>query len=136
VHDGSLADQAADYGFVEHDPQLRGTGFGQPVLSGHADRYLLADLALGCVHQRCPVHRGGIGLLLAVADASPRPLLRLNPGPDAEQGRGLALVEALTSRWGWHPASATGLAKFTWAEWHLSSAPPGQGGNHAGITRA
>ena len=75
-------------------------------------------------------------LLLAVADASPRPLLRLNPGPDAEQGRGLALVEALASRWGWHPASATGLTKFTWAEWHLSSTPPGQGGNHAGITRA
>ena len=60
-------------------------------------------------------------LLLAVADASPRPPVRLNPGPDAERGRGLALVEALSSRWGWHPASITGLRKVTWAEWHLAS---------------
>jgi hypothetical protein len=61
-------------------------------------------------------------LLLAVADASPRPPVRLNVGPDAEGGRGLALVEALSSRWGWHPASITGLRKVVWAEWHLPSA--------------
>jgi len=60
-------------------------------------------------------------LLLAVADASPRPPARLNPGPDAERGRGLALVEALSNRWGWHPASITGLRKVVWAEWHLPS---------------
>jgi hypothetical protein len=60
-------------------------------------------------------------LLLAVADASPQPPVRLSPGPDAERGRGLALVEALSSRWGWHPASTTGLRKITWAEWRLSS---------------
>jgi hypothetical protein len=60
-------------------------------------------------------------VLAAVADASPRPPVRLSPGPDAERGRGLALVEALSSRWGWHPASITGLRKFTWAEWHLPS---------------
>ena len=62
-------------------------------------------------------------LLLAVADASPRPPVRLSPGPDAERGRGLALVEALSSRWGWHPASNAGLRKFTWAEWRLSLSP-------------
>jgi hypothetical protein len=61
-------------------------------------------------------------LLLAVADASSRPPVRLNPGADAERGRGLALVEALSSRWGWHPVSITGLRKVTWAAWHL---PPG-----------
>jgi hypothetical protein len=55
-------------------------------------------------------------LLLAVADASPRPPVRLNLGPDAEGGRGLALVEALTHRWGWHPATITGLKKVVWAE--------------------
>ncbi len=60
-------------------------------------------------------------LLLAVADASPRPPVRLNLGPDAEGGRGLALVEAFSSRWGWHPASITGLRKFVWAEWRLPS---------------
>jgi len=62
-------------------------------------------------------------VLAAVADASPRPPVRLNPGSDAERGRGLALVEALSSRWGWYPASITGLRKFTWAEWHLPSGP-------------
>jgi anti-sigma regulatory factor (Ser/Thr protein kinase) len=60
-------------------------------------------------------------LLLAVADASPRPPVRLNLRPDAEGGRGLALVEALSSRWGWHPVSTTGLTKVTWAEWRLPS---------------
>jgi anti-sigma regulatory factor (Ser/Thr protein kinase) len=60
-------------------------------------------------------------LLLAVADASPRPPVRLNLEPDTEGGRGLALVEALSSRWGWHPVSTTGLTKVTWAEWRLPS---------------
>ena len=56
-------------------------------------------------------------VLLAVADASPRPPTRLNLEPDAEGGRGLALVEAFSSRWGWHPASIAGLVKVVWAEW-------------------
>ena len=60
-------------------------------------------------------------VLLAVADASPRPPARLNLGPDAEGGRGLALVEAFSSRWGWHPASTAGLVKVVWAEWRLPS---------------
>jgi anti-sigma regulatory factor (Ser/Thr protein kinase) len=58
-------------------------------------------------------------LLLAVADTSPRPPVRLNLRPDAEGGRGLALVEALSSRWGWHLTSLTGLKKVVWAEWRL-----------------
>ena len=97
----------------------------------------------------------GHHVLVAVADASPQPPVRLNPGPDAERGRGLALVEALSSRWGWHLASITGLRKLTWAEWHLPPGPasgqlpacqipvpvepprpPCRGGDHAGITRA
>lgn len=55
-------------------------------------------------------------LLLAVTDASPRPPVRPNLGPDAERGRGLALVEALSNRWGWQPASIPGLRKVVWAE--------------------
>src|SRR5690349_5538537 len=58
-------------------------------------------------------------LLLAVADVSPRPPVRLDLGADAEGGRGLALVEAFSTRWGWHPASITGLRKVVWAEWRL-----------------
>ena len=60
-------------------------------------------------------------VLVAVADASPRPPMRLNLEPDAEGGRGLALVEAFSSRWGWHPASIAGLVKVVWAEWRLPS---------------
>jgi anti-sigma regulatory factor (Ser/Thr protein kinase) len=62
-------------------------------------------------------------VLAAVADASLWPPMRLNLGSDAERGRGLALVEALSSRWGWHPASTGGLRKFIWAEWHPLSGP-------------
>ena len=58
-------------------------------------------------------------VLLAVADASPQPPMRLPLGPFAYGGRGLALVEALCSRWGWCPASIAGLAKAVWAEWLL-----------------
>jgi hypothetical protein len=60
-------------------------------------------------------------VLIAVADASPRPPVRLNLGADAEGGRGLALVEAFSSRWGWHLASIAGLRKVIWAEWRLPS---------------
>jgi hypothetical protein len=58
-------------------------------------------------------------LLLAVADASPRTPVRLKLKADAEGGRGLALVEALCSRWGWYPANTAGLRKVVWAEWLL-----------------
>jgi hypothetical protein len=58
-------------------------------------------------------------LLLAVTDASPRTPARPNLRADAERGRGLALVEALSSRWGWYPTSTAGLRKVVWAEWLL-----------------
>jgi anti-sigma regulatory factor (Ser/Thr protein kinase) len=60
-------------------------------------------------------------VLVAVADASPRPPMRLDLEPDAEGGRGLALVEAFSSRWGWHATTMAGLVKVVWAEWRLSS---------------
>ena len=58
-------------------------------------------------------------LLLAVTDPSPRTPVRLNLRADAEGGRGLALVEALSGRWGWYPTRITGLRKVVWAEWLL-----------------
>jgi hypothetical protein len=61
----------------------------------------------------------GHRVLVAVADASPHPPVRLKLGPDADGGRGLALVEALSSRWGWHTTTMAGLAKTVWAEWRL-----------------
>lgn len=60
-------------------------------------------------------------VLAAVADASPQPPVRLDLGLDAERGRGLKLVEAFSTRWGWHGATTTGLAKVVWAEWCLAS---------------
>lgn len=35
---------------------------------------------------------------------------------DAETGRGLQLVEALATRWGWHNGTGPGPAKCVWAE--------------------
>jgi anti-sigma regulatory factor (Ser/Thr protein kinase) len=60
-------------------------------------------------------------VLVAVADASPQLPMRLNLEPDADGGRGLALVEAFSSRWGWHPVTMAGLVKVVWAEWRLPS---------------
>lgn len=64
-------------------------------------------------------------VLAAVGDASPCPPVRLNLGPDAEGGRGLALVEAFSTRWGWHPVprSKSILAKVLWAEWQPAVPP-------------
>ena len=42
----------------------------------------------------------------------PRPT---EPGPDAETGRGLAIVAALSRRWGWWPTPNSG-GKVTWAD--------------------
>ena len=61
-------------------------------------------------------------VLAAVADASPRPPVRLDLPPDAEGGRGLALVAALSSRWGWHRTTKARLVKVVWAEWRLPPA--------------
>jgi anti-sigma regulatory factor (Ser/Thr protein kinase) len=68
-------------------------------------------------HMQVWLGSDGRSVLVAVADASPQPPARLSPGPDAEQGRGLALVEAFSNRWGWHPTRSAGLVKVVWAEW-------------------
>jgi anti-sigma regulatory factor (Ser/Thr protein kinase) len=60
-------------------------------------------------------------VLAAVADASPHPPARLDLDPDAEGGRGLALVEAFSNRWGWHRTTTAGLVKVVWAEWRPSA---------------
>jgi anti-sigma regulatory factor (Ser/Thr protein kinase) len=38
-----------------------------------------------------------------VTDPSPDPPVRRDPPADAENGRGLAIVEALSASWGWRP---------------------------------
>ncbi len=42
-----------------------------------------------------------VQVLVQVSDASPRPPMPAVPGADAEHGRGLLLVEALSAGWGW-----------------------------------
>ncbi len=65
-------------------------------------------------------------VLVMVGDASSRPPLHVDPGPGADSGRGLRLVEAVSSRWGWYPANAAGTVKVVWAEWASpSSDQPG-----------
>lgn len=59
-------------------------------------------------------------VLVMVGDASERPPVYLDPGPDADSGRGLRLVQAMSSRWGWYPTVGAGLAKVIWAEWGQS----------------
>ncbi|MGH3157093.1 MAG: ATP-binding protein, partial [Streptosporangiaceae bacterium] len=49
-----------------------------------------------------------------VWDASPHPPLRTSADGDAESGRGLLLVEAISHRWDWYPAQDT-TGKVVWA---------------------
>jgi hypothetical protein len=59
----------------------------------------------------------GSRLRAEVHDQAPGlPALRHVPD-DAENGRGLALIDAITEgRWGWHPAPYGQSGKCTWAE--------------------
>lgn len=53
-------------------------------------------------------------LLIAVWDPDPTPPATACPGDLAENGRGLLIVAALASRWGWQPATPNG-GKWVWA---------------------
>jgi hypothetical protein len=58
-------------------------------------------------------------VLVLVADASPRPPTLANPDADAESGRGLLLVEAMSNRWSWYTVQEDGMAKVVWAEFRV-----------------
>jgi anti-sigma regulatory factor (Ser/Thr protein kinase) len=45
-----------------------------------------------------------VQVVICVWDASPQPPVRIDPAQDAEHGRGLLLVEAVSKQWGWFPA--------------------------------
>jgi len=53
-------------------------------------------------------------VLILVWDASPRPPVLIDPTGDTETGRGLLLVEAISTRWDWYPLPGTG-GKVAWA---------------------
>jgi anti-sigma regulatory factor (Ser/Thr protein kinase) len=53
-------------------------------------------------------------LLILVRDASPLPPVPMSPSTDAENGRGLLLVNAISNRWNWYvPPQDCG--KVVWA---------------------
>jgi anti-sigma regulatory factor (Ser/Thr protein kinase) len=53
-------------------------------------------------------------ILILVWDISPYPPVRTDVGDDAENGRGLLLVEAISEQWGWYFPDDSG-GKVVWA---------------------
>jgi hypothetical protein len=53
-------------------------------------------------------------VLILVWDASPRSPAPVNPGHDAENGRGLLLVDAISQGWDWYVPQHTS-GKVVWA---------------------
>jgi anti-sigma regulatory factor (Ser/Thr protein kinase) len=61
--------------------------------------------------------------LIMIGDASPSPPSRIDPvATDTDGGRGLLLVEALSSNWGWYTTRMAGTTKVIWAEFHVQPA--------------
>jgi len=63
----------------------------------------------------------GAQVVICVWDASPQPPAPMDAAEDAEHGRGLLLVEAVSRQWGWFPAEPGSAeagrhhGKFVWA---------------------
>jgi anti-sigma regulatory factor (Ser/Thr protein kinase) len=53
-------------------------------------------------------------IVILVWDASPQPPIRADVSAEAENGRGLMLVEAISEQWGWYCRDDSG-GKFVWA---------------------
>jgi hypothetical protein len=90
---------------VQASSQVRGRSDGAGARAG-------AD---GPPPVRCWLAADQCRVLIQVWDSCPwTPPRRPEPGPDAESGRGLLLIEALSSNWGWYrPIGSTG--KVVWA---------------------
>ena len=54
-------------------------------------------------------------VVILVSDASPLPPAPMDADDDAENGRGLLLVQAVSARWGWHFPPGIG-GKVVWAQ--------------------
>jgi anti-sigma regulatory factor (Ser/Thr protein kinase) len=62
-------------------------------------------------------------VVVFVWDANPRPPARADPGADAESGRGLLLIEALSDRWGYFGFDD---GKVVWAAGPQPDGPEGK----------
>jgi anti-sigma regulatory factor (Ser/Thr protein kinase) len=81
-----------------------------------------------------PLEMNGVVILCAIIDdghlrietwdASEKPAIIHEAGPDDEHGRGLVLVQAISDRWGsdlaFSEAKMRGPCKVTWCEWDLA----------------
>ena len=89
---------------------------------------LVSELTTNALQASAPIADAAIGLWLAsdcervvilVWDPSPQPPTAENPGQDAEDGRGLLLVQALSLQWGWYSPASTSpgghAGKAVWA---------------------
>jgi anti-sigma regulatory factor (Ser/Thr protein kinase) len=61
-------------------------------------------------------------VLILLWDANPMPPVRIDASEDAESGRGLILVEALSDRWGSYAHAGLG-GKIVWCEVSSDSGP-------------
>jgi anti-sigma regulatory factor (Ser/Thr protein kinase) len=77
-----------------------------------ADAEIIAsELATNAIQHAGPeafglelVHLGDSAMIaVIVTDSSADPLVRRDPAGDAQHGRGLNIVAALSARWGWRP---------------------------------
>lgn len=57
----------------------------------------------------------GVCALIVVWDASPMPPVRVNSGDNDESGRGLLLVDTLSTRWNWYFPPRPRGGKVVWA---------------------
>jgi len=67
-------------------------------------------------------------LVVSVWDGNSHPPVRVNVGDDAESGRGLVLVEALSDRWDWFAHKGMG-GKIVWCELSREAAVAAPGRN-------
>jgi hypothetical protein len=54
-------------------------------------------------------------VLILIWDASPQPPVRMSSRDDAENGRGLLLVETISTQWSWYFPHDSG-GKVVWAQ--------------------
>jgi hypothetical protein len=70
---------------------------------------------------RLSPRRTGTSLIIEVCDPNPDPPAVQRPSPLDEDGRGLLIVDVLSSRWGHYPADRG--SKVMWCEIALPSGP-------------
>jgi len=86
---------------------------------------LVSELVTNALHaseamrQALPIRlwllSNNVRLVVSVWDGNPRPPVRMNVDDDAESGRGLVLVDALSDRWDWFAHKSLG-GKVVWCE--------------------